>query len=467
MREVQDNHRYRWRFAFVLVGLCLSAYLLNGNAGIGGDTVPHRYLPLSLLCEGNFTFNEIPLGRINAKGQMSKPYFLVRGKGGGFYSIFGFAPGVMATPLYAVAAWWNPVFSFRRIVRLGKLSATLMMTLAAVLLFFAFLPWAGSWGAFVLAAVWAFGTSSWSMMSQALWQHSAAAPWLAAALLCLVKGQSNAKWLSFSGLCLGMATLCRPSNLLIALAFTGYMLWHHRGSFLRFAAWAAVPAVLLLAYNVSAFGHPLHFGQLEASRSLAQWKIGSAAAQTFQWSYFPSGIAGMLMSPSRGLFVYSPILVLGALGLVLSLRRGGVPLLRWSALAALLVVGLHSFWYDWWGGWSYGYRLPFDMVFLLVFAMCPLWSHLKKKRARLWAFGLLFALSVGIQGLGALAYNGTGWNARPNVDRNPQRLWSWSDSQILYYLRNYRWNKSIQQLDATPWTFQICPVRLMRPTSKR
>lgn len=469
MSEQAKEKPYTFRFAVVLWLLCLSAFWFNGNAGIGGDTIPHRYLPLSLLCEGNFTFNEIPLGRVKPGGRIEKPYYLVPGKGGGFYSVFGVAPGVMATPVYAVAAWINPVFSYRRIIRLGKLSSSLMLSLAAVLLFLAFLPWAGSWGAFVLALVWALGTSSWSMISQALWQHSAAAPWLAAALLCLVRGQSNDKWIPWAGLCLGMATLCRPSNLLIALVFTGYVVWHHRAVFWRFAGLAAIPALLLLSYNLTAFGHPLHFGQLEASRSLAQWKMGSASAQTFQWSYFPSGFLGILFSPSRGIFVYSPVLFLGVAGFLMTLRdkTREAALFRWSGVAALSVLVLHGFWYDWWGGWSYGYRLTFDMIFLLVFAICPLWGYLRSKRFRMFGFSFLLAVSIGVQALGAFAYDATSWNSRPNVDRNTQRLWSLTDSQIVYYLRNFRWNNKIRQYDTTPWSFKICPVRPMRPTRNR
>ena len=41
------------------------------------------------------------------------------------------------------------------------------------------------------------------------------------------------------------------------------------------------------------------------------------------------------------------------------------------------------------------------------------------------------ACSIGIAALGAFSYPHGAWNSEPaDVDRNHDRLWSWSDSQI-------------------------------------
>lgn len=466
-QEARSSRWLPWLLSLGLVVLVGCCYLLNGKALMGGDTVPHRYLPLSILCEGNFDLNEIPLGKMKPNGTLERPYYLTPGQKGRMYSVFGVTPSIMAMPVFAWAALQSKHFSYERILMLGKYAASLMMMLAVFLLFWAFATDIPPWGALVLALAWGLGTSAWSMMSQAIWQHTGAAPWLAGALLCLLRGRTSANWLPWAGLCLGCATLCRNSNLLIALPFTAYVWLHHRKQFWQFAFLASLPAFALFYYNYQAFGHPLKFGQLLVGSQLAKWKTGVASSFTTDPLRALVGFAGILVSPSRGIFVYSPVLLFGAVGLGASWRKGGDPLFRWASIGYLGVIVLHSFWFDWWGGWTYGYRLPFDCVILLTLGIVPLWQNIQKIQWRKWGFVAALVGSIVFQGLGAFAYDVASWNGQPNVDRHPQRLWSITDSQLLYYLQRPGWRFNKQRQDCPRWSISICPPKAYRPVHRR
>ena len=127
---------------------------------------------------------------------------------------------------------------------------------------------------------------------------------------------------------------------------------------------------------------------------------------------------------------------------------------------------------------SHGARLIVDLAWFLVLFLVPVLDATLRRKWLVGLFAVLVGFSVGIQGLGAFAYNLRGWNAKvagyvvqapehgePEVvpDREAaermasstggrivnvlrkdvndpkyrQRLWSWSDNQILHYLVHF------------------------------
>ena len=87
---------------------------------------------------------------------------------------------------------------------------------------------------------------------------------------------------------------------------------------------------------------------------------------------FFEALIGQWLSPSRGLFVFSPILLLAIGGVVLKIRRQ-----QWQPLDTLLIsiIGLHwiviSLWCNWWVGVSFGPRIWSDMLPYLVYFIIP------------------------------------------------------------------------------------------------
>jgi hypothetical protein len=184
---------------------------------------------------------------------------------------------------------------------------------------------------------------------------------------------------------------------------------------------AAAPMLFLAAYNARYFG--------------AAWSTGrDPILRAAQWvpDPFPA-LAGLLLSPGRGLFVYSPVLVFAAAGLVLGCVRRR-PLFPALTVSVVLCLGALSLRRNWWGGWCYGPRGMADLLGILCFALLPV---MEAARTRAWLRAAVLALcvpSVALHALGAF-HNDLSWDGAAAIDRHPERLWSWSDGPVPHYAR--------------------------------
>ena len=124
------------------------------------------------------------------------------------------------------------------------------------------------------------------------------------------------------------------------------------------------------------------------------------------------GLAGLLLSPSRGLLVFSPFLAMSLWGAVLAWRRAEFASLRPITLATVLLLAVESRWFDWWGGWGFGYRRIVDLVPMLVVLIAPTMGWVGEASWRRVVFGAFVSWSVCVQVLGAYAYDLDGWNAK-------------------------------------------------------
>jgi len=240
---------------------------------------------------------------------------------------------------------------------------------------------------------------------------------------------------------------------------------------------AALPiAAALAAYNTYYLGGPLKFGQAEVGHMVAAGKTGGNKDlwQTPLWL----GATGLMVSPSRGLLVFSPFMIFAMGGLVaLWTQRRYAPL--WPVTIAMLVLlGVAFKWFDWWGGWCYGPRPIVDTMPFFALLLIPVIDWIWRRKVVLVLFLILAAWAVAVQVLGVTAYDMFGWNSRLvgynvyvpgvntpvfvkteqeatsmlrgnsiaaveevrlNVDdaKYRYRLWSLSDNQIGYYVENF------------------------------
>jgi hypothetical protein len=305
---------------------------------------------------------------------------------------------------------------------LGKLAAALCVAASAVL-------FAGVCRAWVPAAerpaavLFAFGTSLWSVAGQALWMHGPATFWLTLALWLLARRPGL---VAVAGFALGMATLCRPTAGLFAAATGLALLISGRW---RAAAWLTLggvgPAAALVGWNALLFGSPT---------------LGGYAAD--DWQTTPPlwlGLGGLLVAPSRGVFVYSPALLVAVAGLVRVLRRRGldggprVLVLAWAGAAAATVV-MYARWHDWRGGWCFGPRfltetMPVScLLFAVGYAVLGAWG-------RRLAVGLV-AVSVLVQAAGVFGTRGyVPWHLRHDRPDGGRSLFEIEDTQIEAHAR--------------------------------
>lgn len=135
------------------------------------------------------------------------------------------------------------------------------------------------------------------------------------------------------------------------------------GALGRLSAGAALPAAFLLAYDTICFGGPFQLSSFHETLPEYQELARSGAAGITAPG--AEALLGLLVSPSRGLFFFAPVLLLSAVGLVVlarqASRRAEALLL---ALGAGVPVVTFAGYENWHGGSSFGPRylipvLPF------------------------------------------------------------------------------------------------------------
>jgi type IV secretory pathway VirB3-like protein len=322
---------------------------------------------------------------------------------------------------------WLDDFEDYRIA--AKLSASSMVALSAGLLFLALTRVCSLDAAALLAASYAFGTSAWTVASQALWQHGPAMLCLALALWLALRlsereSKSDAALLSAA---LAMALLCRPQNAAAAAAIGVFALVRRPRSWVFLLAPAALLLTWQLWYNQRAY-HDLRGGYPAIVTSQAHAFRGYTT-ETVMSMPLAQGLAGLLISPGKGLLVYTPAMLLPLLALpVLAVRRPRslAPYLLFWVVATLLIHAKNRLW---WGGTCYGPRYLLELLIALTFAVGMVWPGLPAGLKVV--FGAAVAFGIFAQVVGSLTWE-CGWHITPRwLDLALDRLWDWRDPEIL------------------------------------
>jgi len=368
-----------------------------------GDTVPAELLPISVLREGNLDFNEF-------ERSADLPYYFIR-HGGRVLSAYPVVAGLLAVPVYAAASLFGAdLFSRRQHL---ALAAAILITSGSVVFMFLALRRLSqsSRQALGFAYLYAFGTCVWSVASTALWQHTASLLFLSGAL-----------WLMFAstrpgaaGLLVGCAIASRPTDALLFAFAIPYLLLRRRTGRARFVLLMAIPITLVALYSK-------HY--------LGSWSLGQRFPTEGLGGDLRAGLAGVLISPSRGLLIFSPFLVAGVVGIVAAARRRSDDdvLLLTLAAGAIAVILLYAKWGMWWGGTSFGYRLILDVVPICLLLVVRAWSAIGRWKITRLAFGASISLAVYANALGALVYPSA---FNQNINLETARLWDWKGSELV------------------------------------
>ena len=281
-------------------------------------------------------------------------------------------------------------------------------------------------------AVVALGTPAWSVLSRGLWNQSAATLAISLALYSAMRieqaapGTPTRRWTLALGVASGVAYATRPTGAVIVLVFAIWCAARHRQLFPWYVLGGAAVAMPWMSVNLATFG-------------TVQPPYYSADRADFE-SYFWEALAGNLISPSRGLLVFSPVVIVAFVGVLLSRRTGGPSPLEYTALAAvtlhwLVVSGSGELW---WAGATYGPRFFADMIPFFAYLAVPLIDCLLKgshRKAGI-AVAVLAVASVLVHVPGAWSKPAHCWNLQPNpVDEEPSRVWDPADWQPAEPLR--------------------------------
>ena len=434
----QGGQKYKGPIAWALFILLLCIYHSDGYFQMTSDVIANIYLPVSLLNEGSLSFSpkEFPfmfmhddnVQKQNGKferllkteavspGQGVFPtHYLTKSRYPGVYvNSYGFGAGLTALPVFALIKIFDPDYTKdpELLWRAGKLVASLCVAGSAALLFLTACFFLERRYACLIALAYGLGTGVWSTTSQTLWQQGPNVLFLALGAWALVKSrQTRGFSTAWCGAALGLAVLCRPTSAFAVIAVAGYLAVGRRKELFKFILGGIPIAAALLGYNLYYFGDPFFMGQAETSgKLLALAGTGSSKLwQTPLWQ----GVTGVLFSPARGVFIYSPFLLFALPSAYILYQDDRYRVLTPFFLAALAMIAITFKWYSWWGGWSYGSRLVVDAMPLLTLMLIPGMAYIAGKKWISTVFTATLIWSIGVQALGAFSYDVVGWNNRP------------------------------------------------------
>jgi hypothetical protein len=302
------------------------------------------------------------------------------------------------------------------------IASCLMAVLSCVLFTTAALQLPVSYGAFLALAA-SFGTQILSTAVLGLWGHTWEIffdGWIVWLLLDAEVKHRPLRPILLATL-LSWTYFVRPDAAIVIAATTVYVWRYYRSRFLTFTATGAAWFAGFCAYSWSVFGQLLpDYYQQGADLSLA---------------HLYAGLPANLISPSRGLLVFVPMLVSLIVLVVGQWRRLEHRRLVWMALLIIVMrLLLASAYRKWWGGSSYGPRLMLPVIpwaFLLAVLATRAWLAGPRRRLMV-AFGVAtVALSIAINFRGAFDQATVEWNGRFQIDKNPAVVWDIRHPQFL------------------------------------
>ncbi len=399
-------------------------YNLNCRPIPSGDTAAAALLPLQVVLHGSIEMDDWQPALARAYGGHADFLHL---RNGHYYAGYPIAQPVLLIPLYTplllvpgLRAWPVPaLILLARVIE--KLMASLIAAASVACLFLLLRRLTGHRRALLLAAVYAFATNVWATSSQALWQHGASQLAIIASLLCLAIFQARPGWRAAAGagLFAALSVAVRPTGALFLAASCAVVLWRDRRFYLLawYAGLGALAGAALALYNMWMFG-----------------RLGGGYAALLNGAFWP-GLAGVTVSPSHGLFLYSPVLLFAMAGAIFC-RRHSSPVFAIAVLFSLEQLLFWAKWEFWWGGDCYGSRMLADALPAMVLLILPALDWIGRHRAQRAAFAASLVFSVVVQLVGAFSY--------PLGLRSAEPLWDWSRCPILVCARqgpmlaNYR-----------------------------
>jgi hypothetical protein len=391
------------------------------------DSLPGSLIPLAVVLDHSITLDRFAPW---LRGHIWYARYVIRKSRGHSYSGYPIGAPLLVSPLYLPIAFsglrnWDPaaLLIFARIAQ--KFVAAAVAALSAVLLLLLLkrittTPWA-----WFLTLVYALGTETWSISSQALWQHGPGELAIIGCFYCLERWSedlSRSSWMWLCGVCMAVASVIRPANIVLLPGLLAALLLAKASlaQYIRLLIAPLAAGVVVFAYNFYVFRH----------------LSGGYAVSVLKGSMVP-GLLGLFLSPSRGLLIYTPVALFA---LCAFLPAAAAARRRHSALlvTAMVFIILESLVVSrsviWWGGYCWGPRLLTELVPPLVVLMAIGVSAIDASRYAAWlkgGFAVLALYSILIQGVGAFFYPNGHWDATfKAIDEMPARLWDWKDNPI-------------------------------------
>ncbi len=406
--------RARTRDLLVVAALPLYAlYVGNGLSLASADNLATRRIASQLLTRGTLDLARNP----PYEESFGWAAVTVHGR---VLPAFPVGIGLLEIPYAAVAlAGSSGAITPSLVARWEKHFAALLTVVSVAIFFLAVARSFGQRVAWGTSGVLALATSLPSGAAQSMWSSTGELFCTSLALFFLLpgKGERQHAWAAgAAGAAMAGAFLCRPTAL-VSLVVLGVVAWREgRRDAVRYGLAAAVGIATILFWQFRVFGHALGaYGAMDTGEGTWGGSI-------------PSSFVGTLLSPSRGILIWHPWLLLLP-ATAMSVRPGSLREWWRGSFAVLFLTWIvASLFTKWWGGGCLGPRYFTGVAPFLALLTAPLWmSASRRMRASLIAT-LTFASAT--QLLAAYNPKAFEWSSLVDVDSHPRVLWSIRDSQL-------------------------------------
>jgi len=423
--KLTDHRRDRLTAAGVFLAL-LFFYNANGREIGSYDTQATKFAARELLLRGTLSVNHV----VGATPEYITRWGFILAANGAYRSIYSPVPAILSAAI-TWPLWKTGLIDIRAPLAPGlmaKLTASILVSLAVTMTFLSARQRLERGRAVLLAAGLGLGTGFWSTASQTLWQSETAVFGLALAVLAFAAPDERISgWGAVAiGVGLGLTGATRPQLApIVAILLAGTWVRSKPRHAAAATALVAMFGAALCAANMRWFAHPL--GALPLLQEVNSQVHGTGASFNVQFA----GFAGLLVSPSRGLLIFSPVVLVAAAGIRRSISEGWRSALPWCSLALAAQYALYGSYAVWWGGHTYGPRYLIDLLPVAVPLAAVAMARPRPGRTATLAAAAALAWSVAVAATGAFCYPHDYWNVDPSdIDRNHARLWSLSDNQI-------------------------------------
>ena len=388
--------------AVVTIALCVLAPMRH----FSGDVVPGRLGAAVLRCTGSFDLHRIDWiadDWANHGVEYWEDYADVSGQ---LTSVFGPAPAAVGA--IAVADFGDgATMSDDTLRRRARDAAAVLLAISAVLLVLACRAKTTWTRAFIAGGVAVLSFAGAATLGQGLWQASVALPALMAGLALVAWHDRLPRLALGAPAALLLAVMIRPSVAVLAVGLGIAWLRREWRGWRRIAIAAGVAAVVvapLVVFNALHYNSPLPLGQWHANTRDGAHVFGA-----------PAGVAGLVLSPARGILWFAPIAVLGAA------RRN-----FYGAMLALQLLAMAAF-FKWHGGMAYGPRLLAEATWVAIWCACD---------ARVALLAPAAAITILVGQLGLWRFRIEQWETRRRPESHAEAYWDVRDNPITATLQD-------------------------------
>ena len=391
------------------------------------DILPSVFTSISIIKDGTIyvdNYYQMMISKYPQPDDSSLTHFYLRKIGENYITAFPLMSSVISLPITYFYLLFDSSVSWESVYFISHLSGSFIVALSSALVFYIFynLLKSSLKKSLLLTFIFSFCTINLPLISQGLWQHGTVQLFGLLAVIFYLKNNPFLLYLS-----VGLGVLSRPTFGLVLVILSIFLLINKRKIIypdFDFKYWGLafvgliIPVVFFFFYNQVFY------------QSLSNQGYASQLDDSWQGN-FPESFIGMFLSPSKGILIYSPILIFSLIGFYYGYKKHElVKISFWIVLIHCLVL---SKWKHWYGGYGYGYRMVSDVIPFFIF---PIWFMLEThfEKIKKIVFGLIL-LSFLIQFSGLIFFDSIWHNAYDTGFKNTSWLWSIENSEAVFNIR--------------------------------